>query len=152
MKLHSGHSLIVMIGLLIGTPVGLGTFTFYYANGFSYLSDNPKSCINCHVMNSQFESWKKSSHRAVAVCNDCHTPGGYLTKYAAKASNGFAHSWAFTTGQFKEPIEIKPHNRERVEVSCRNCHSALLESSHFSRQQLKQVTCTHCHSQVGHNK
>ncbi len=103
-------------------------------------------------MNPQFESWQRSSHKGVAVCNDCHTPGGFIAKYAGKASNGFAHSWAFTTGFFKEPITIKPHNLARVEISCRNCHSQFLESSHISQTQVAQMSCVHCHQQVGHNK
>jgi len=143
--------LVVVVGILIGIPTGLGGFTFYYADGLSYLSNNPKSCVNCHIMGPQFRSWSQSSHHTVAVCNDCHTPGGPLQKYAAKASNGFWHSWAFTTGRFKEPIEIKPHNRELVEISCRSCHQSFLQKSLLSQHQGDQVNCTSCHSRVGHN-
>lgn len=152
MKLQAATFFFILLGVFIGTPIGLGTFTFYYADGFSYLSDDPRSCINCHVMNKQYESWQRSSHKGVAVCNSCHTPGGYIEKYVAKASNGFSHSWAFTTGHFKEPITIKPHNLARVEVSCRNCHREFLESSHFSQIRVKQMACIQCHQKVGHNK
>jgi cytochrome c nitrite reductase small subunit len=38
-------------------------------------------------MNEQYEGWMKSSHRAVATCNDCHMPSNFLGKYATKASN-----------------------------------------------------------------
>ena len=63
-------------------------------------------------MNEQFDGWQRSSHRAVAGCNDCHAPHTFLGKYATKASNGFWHSFAFTTGDFPDPIRIKDHNRE----------------------------------------
>lgn len=143
---------VIIIGVLIGVPVGLGGFTFHYADGFSYVSNDPKTCVNCHVMRPQFESWQASSHKTVAVCNDCHTPGNFIEKYMAKASNGFWHSWAFTTGRFKEPIEIKPHNRKLAEVSCRSCHSSFLEASSLSQHKLGEISCLKCHSQVGHNR
>ena len=44
----------------------LGVYTFAYARGWSYLTDNPAACANCHVMREQFDGWLKSSHRAVA--------------------------------------------------------------------------------------
>ena len=78
--------------------VGVGAYTFVYARGYSYMTDNPKACVNCHVMQDQFSGWVKSSHRSVAVCNDCHTPPGLVGKYATKGQNGFWHSYYFTTG------------------------------------------------------
>jgi cytochrome c nitrite reductase small subunit len=68
-----------------------------YARGGSYLTDDPAACANCHVMREQYDGWIAASHRAVAVCNDCHTPPGLLGKYATKARNGFWHSVAFTS-------------------------------------------------------
>lgn len=143
---------VILIAVLIGIPVGLGAFTFEFADGTSYLSNDPKACVNCHVMKPQYESWSKSSHRATAVCNDCHTPGGFMQKYAAKASNGFWHSWAFTTGRFKDPIRIKPHNQRLVEVACRDCHRQFLESSNLIQHKPGQMSCVQCHSDVGHNR
>lgn len=143
--------LTILAGILIGAPLGLGTFTFYFAEGHSYLSNNPSACINCHIMNDQYRSWSQSSHRAVAVCNDCHTPGNIFQKYAAKASNGFWHSWAFTTGRYKEPIEIKPHNKLLAEKSCLGCHQPFLESSNLLQHRDK-TSCIRCHSQVGHSR
>src|SRR5215211_7065874 len=90
----------------------LGVYTFAYAKGWSYLTDDPAACANCHVMREQFDGWLKSSHRAVATCNHCHTPANFIGKYATKASNGFWHSFFFTTGGYEDTIQIKPHSRE----------------------------------------
>ena len=64
-----------VFGALLGIAVGICGFTFTYAKGGSYLTNNPAACANCHVMREQYDDWSKSSHRAVATCNDCHTPG-----------------------------------------------------------------------------
>ncbi len=64
--------LVVAVAAMFGVLGGLGVFTFGYGEGYSYLSNNPASCANCHVMQSQYDSWIQSSHHAVATCNDCH--------------------------------------------------------------------------------
>ena len=85
----------IMVGVVIGIVIGIGVYTFAYARGWSYLTDDPAACANCHVMREQFDGWLKSSHRAVATCNHCHTPANFIGKYATKASNGFWHSFFF---------------------------------------------------------
>ncbi|MET0406683.1 MAG: NapC/NirT family cytochrome c, partial [Cystobacter sp.] len=93
----------LVLSVVIGAAVGMGGFTFAYAKGASYLTDDPAACANCHVMNDQYAGWIKSSHHTVAVCNDCHTPHGFFGKYMSKALNGWHHSVAFTSGDFHEP-------------------------------------------------
>lgn len=110
----------------VGSALGLGAFTFGYAKGASYLSTDPAVCANCHIMSEHFAAWQRSSHRAAAGCADCHMPHDFVGKYAAKASNGFWHSLAFTTGNFPDPLQIKPHNRAITERTCRDCHSDIV--------------------------
>ena len=82
------------MGLLLGGLVGASGFTFHYARGTSYLTNNAEACTNCHVMDQYLDAWSKSSHHAVASCNDCHTPHALLPKYWTKAKNDFHHSVA----------------------------------------------------------
>lgn len=138
----------VVFGVLLGLFVGLGFFTFYYAKGGSYLLNDPKACMNCHVMQDQYAGWIKGSHRNAATCNDCHNPHTLIGKYLNKAENGFWHSFAFTTGQFHEPIQIKPHNRKITEDACRFCHGDIVKSL-LTKQ---EIFCTSCHYSVGHLK
>jgi len=42
-------TLAVVLACLLGIPTGVGAFTFVYAKGFSYLSTDPRACVNCHV-------------------------------------------------------------------------------------------------------
>src|SRR6186713_2331304 len=96
----------VIIAAVVGGTAGLGGYTFFYAKGSSYMTNDPAACANCHIMREQFEGWSKGSHKNVAVCNDCHTPHNLFGKYYTKARNGFWHSYYFTTGNFPEPIQI----------------------------------------------
>lgn len=153
---------VFLFSLVFGLALGVGVFTFIYAKGASYLTDDPDACANCHIMDDHFDSWAKSSHKAVAVCNDCHTPSGFLPKYMNKASNGFWHSFAFTTGDFPDPIRIKEHNLEVTENACLKCHSDVAASMaagpHITgtaeapppRVLADGISCTRCHNTVGH--
>ena len=144
----------VLAGVLFGMSIGIGAFTFLYAKGASYLGHDSAACANCHVMNPQYDGWIKSSHRSVAECNDCHTPHDNLVaKYAVKALNGFRHSWAFTSGEFHEPIRITPLNRRVTESACRHCHADVVSAmtSLESRPgKGDEVSCVRCHGSVGH--
>jgi cytochrome c nitrite reductase small subunit len=140
----------IVIGIAVGIVVGLGGYTFLYAEGASYLTDNPAACANCHIMQEHYAGWVKASHRSVAVCNDCHTPPGFIAKYATKASNGFWHSFGFTTGRFPEPLRITPHNRDTSEQACRKCHQSIVEVIDAAHQQGGTLSCIRCHHDVGH--
>lgn len=140
----------IVLGVVIGLAIGVDTFTFVYAKGYSYLTNDPASCANCHVMTQHFEGWLKSSHRSVASCNDCHTPDGFLSKYVTKASNGFWHSFAFTTGNFPDPISIKPHNLEVVQQACRKCHQDIVQAIEGWQPDSPALSCLPCHQSVGH--
>jgi cytochrome c nitrite reductase small subunit len=141
---------MVALGLAIGASVGVGSYTFIYAEGYSYLLDAPSACANCHVMNEQYDGWLKSSHHAVATCNDCHTPAGALAKYTTKAVNGFWHSFAFTTGGFHEPIRITSRNRAITEGACAKCHEDVVRSLSATHPSTEAFSCIRCHASVGH--
>jgi cytochrome c nitrite reductase small subunit len=135
--------------ILAGLAVGLGGYTFVYAKGYSYLLNDPSACANCHVMAEQLDGWLKSSHRSVAVCNDCHTPHDFIGKYTTKALNGFFHSLAFTTGRFPDAILIQERNRRVTEDACHSCHADIVLAMSGPHQPQK-VSCLRCHARVGH--
>ncbi|HEX8264759.1 MAG TPA: cytochrome c nitrite reductase small subunit [Pyrinomonadaceae bacterium] len=143
---------LIIVGIAVGLALGVGFYTFVYAKGYSYLSNNPGTCANCHIMNEQYNGWLKSSHHTAATCNDCHTPHDFFGKYYTKASNGFWHSYYFTLGGFHEPIEIKGHNRRVTEESCRYCHQNITENITVLHRQNEsdEVSCIRCHRNVGH--
>lgn len=140
----------LVLALVIGVVLGIGGYTFVYAKGYSYLTNDPEACANCHIMREQFDGWTRSSHRAVAVCNDCHTPPGTVPKYITKARNGFWHSFYFTTGRFPEPIRITTRNMDVTESACRKCHGEITEAIDPVAAGRHQLSCVQCHRSVGH--
>ncbi len=140
---------VLVASVALGALAGIGGYTFVYARGWSYLTDDPAACGNCHVMDEQLHAWERSSHRAVAACNDCHTPPG-LAKWFAKASNGYHHSKAFTTGDFPDVIQITPGNLEIVEGRCRGCHQDVVAAMDGRHAADARTACTTCHARVGH--
>src|SRR5688572_30492436 len=70
----------IAAAVAVGLALGLGAFTFVYARGASYLTNDPEACGNCHIMREHLGAWVKSSHHAVATCNDCHTPHDFIGK------------------------------------------------------------------------
>jgi cytochrome c nitrite reductase small subunit len=133
----------------VGVLFGLGIFTLVYAEGPSYLSSDAETCVNCHVMRDQYDRWNHSSHKAVAKCNDCHTPHTFLGKWGVKALNGMRHSYAFTTGDFEEPIRITEFNADIVQENCVRCHTTVT-SMMVASPDGEEARCVSCHGNVGH--
>jgi len=139
----------VFLSVLIVFITALSAYTFFYARGTSYLSDDPRACANCHIMRSHFDDWNRSSHKAAASCNSCHVPDGFLAHWAIKAVDGLKHSFAFTTGFFEEPIRITAFDRRIAAANCLRCHetitSAIAVDAHG-----RKTDCLRCHRHVGH--
>jgi cytochrome c nitrite reductase small subunit len=151
-----------------GMAVGLGLFTFGYARGYSYLTNDPRACANCHIMGEHYGAWIKGSHHAVATCNDCHTPHTLVAKYVVKARNGFWHSFYFTTGGFPDPLRITGGNAEVTEQACRHCHAEITDAIDHgaagvvvqnvsttagtvrAERSAEDISCVRCHRYVGH--
>ena len=140
-----------LLAALVGILLGLGLFTFQHAEGLSYLSTDPAACANCHIMQTQYDSWQKSSHHTVATCVDCHLPHDFIGKYVAKAENGWHHSKGFTLQDFHEPIMIRPKNLTVLQRNCVDCHKQIVSgiNTHAGERQ-KMLDCVHCHRDVGH--
>lgn len=154
----------------IGFVLGGGLFVMDHSQATSYLSNDPKACVNCHVMRDEYDGWARGSHHAVATCNDCHTPPSGLAKWEMKAIHGARHSYGFTFNNFHEPIQIKGDSLEVVENNCIRCHTDFVSDigpsgivAHARGEGAKprgwsgavsvsdrSSSCIHCHSHVGH--
>lgn len=149
----SRRLLPVLLALVIGVAAGIGSYTFRYAEGLSYLKTDPRACVNCHIMQPQYDAWQKASHHDVAVCVDCHLPHSFFEKYVAKAENGWRHGEKFTTQNFVEPIVVQQRGREILQDNCVRCHSDFVhEIVHAPSARREAFACIHCHSNAGHGQ
>jgi cytochrome c nitrite reductase small subunit len=141
--------LAIFAGVMFGAAAGIGFYTFVYAEGGSYMTNDPEACANCHIMRNHYDAWRVSSHHTVAVCNDCHTPEHLVPKYWVKANNGFWHSFKFTAQNFHEPLRMRDVNVPVTEAACRRCHAEIVESIEGVHAQ-GDLACIRCHETVGH--
>jgi len=146
----------LLLAVALGALAGIGGYTFSYAKGLSYFSHEPSACVNCHIMQREYDSWQKSGHHHTAVCIDCHLPESFVPKYLTKAENGWRHGKLFTTGGFDEPIEVKAAGRAILQGNCVRCHGALTAQIRAGARPLsahddaQNLPCTHCHWDAGH--
>jgi cytochrome c nitrite reductase small subunit len=151
-NLTGGWKLPVMA--VCGVATGMGIYLAGVSNGFSYMSDDPKACINCHIMFPEYATWQHSSHREVASCNDCHVPHDtVLKKYFFKAKDGMRHSTIFTLGTEPQVIYAKEESRKVIQENCVRCHSRVLDDvmqPGFHGDNAR--SCTDCHREVPHGR
>lgn len=139
--------------IALGTVLGVGGYTFHYGEGLSYFSKDPEACVNCHIMQPQFDSWQKASHHGVATCVECHLPDAFVPKYLAKGESGFLHSKGFTFQDFPEPIRIREKSARILQANCVRCHDDLMHGAFVAGQEpASEVRCVHCHRTVGHGQ
>lgn len=125
----------------------------------SYLSSDPKVCINCHTMNTHYATWQHSSHREVASCVDCHLPrDSFVKKMIAKSKDGFNHSLAMTLGNYGYNLRVTTDAAKRIQANCISCHgniiSQMLDNSQLYALADSKVRmgrqCWDCHREVPH--
>jgi cytochrome c nitrite reductase small subunit len=143
--------------LLVGIFAGLGAFVLYVSNAVSYLSDDPRACVNCHVMAPQYATWQRGSHGRGTTCNDCHVPhDNVLRTYLFKASDGLRHATMFTLRLEPQVIRIKEAGIGVVQENCIRCHDDLvhrvssgsLTAMHAAAGE--GLLCWDCHREVPH--
>lgn len=145
--------------ILSGLFVGLTLFILKISKAGSYLSDDPKTCINCHIMAPQYATWTHSSHREVATCNDCHVPhDNVFNKYYFKAKDGMRHATIFTLRSEPQVIMIRKEGQKVVQENCIRCHSELVMdgktatwNQEFNHARMERQ-CWECHREVPHGR
>jgi cytochrome c nitrite reductase small subunit len=136
-----------------GLVLGLGVLVASISNAGSYLSDDPRACINCHVMTPQYATWQHSSHAEVATCNDCHVPqDSTLRKYCYKAMDGARHSALFTLRMERQVIQATERSKAVIQENCVRCHQQQLVQARTKVHSSIERSCTSCHREVPHGR
>ncbi len=154
---------IVKLSALTALVVALVMFGYLVdkSKALSYLSTDPKACINCHVMHTQYATWQHSSHAQRATCVDCHLPqNSLIDKYTAKTRDGWNHAFAFTANTFAQNIAISDNAASRVQKNCIGCHATLTATlinnqdryHDFTNTPQTERKCWDCHRDVPHGK
>ncbi len=145
--------------MALGVFVGIVGYILHISNATSYMSDDPKVCMNCHVMKTAYATWERSSHKRVAKCTDCHVPhDNILKKYLFKAKDGVRHAAIFTMHAEPEVIRIKHEGAAVVQENCIRCHLDLIndlsihEITYKDSEAGKGPLCWDCHRETPHGK
>ncbi|QOY52462.1 cytochrome c nitrite reductase small subunit [Candidatus Sulfurimonas baltica] len=157
-------NVVIMYGSILTFLIAIGFFVYTLdaSKALSYLSSDPRACVNCHTMNSAYATWSRSSHKDVATCVDCHLPvGDAVKKYAAKAKDGWNHSVAMTLKSYGNNLTISEDGANRVQENCIRCHSnltsvmavnAIRGHSNSNKSLKNERKCWECHKYTPHGK
>jgi cytochrome c nitrite reductase small subunit len=150
---------VIPVTVALGAGVGLLVLIFHVSRASSYLSDNPQTCVNCHVMAPQYATWFHSRHRQVATCNDCHVPhDNPIRHYAFKASDGARHAFMFTFRLEPQVIRIHSAGQRVVQENCIRCHDAAVHATELMAVRGDDVgaedglRCWACHQETPHGR
>ena len=146
--------------IITGAFVGLFIYTFFASRAYSYLSDNPRTCVNCHVMSPYYATWTHSSHARNTTCNDCHVPhNNIVNKYFFKAKDGLRHSTVFTLRGEKTALQTIEASSEVIMDNCIRCHTQLnqefVNTGRMGYKEMKEMggnACWDCHRDVPHTR
>ncbi len=143
-----------------GAFVGLFIYSFFESRAYSYLSDKPETCVNCHIMSPYYATWMHSSHGRNTTCNDCHVPhNNVFNKYFFKAKDGMRHAAIFTLRMEPQAIQAKDASANVIMDNCIRCHTQLntefVSTGKMGFKDIKELNgkaCWDCHRDVPHTR
>ena len=142
-------SKIPIIAIVVAA-LAMGYFAFI-TDAASYGGSAPETCANCHVMDSQYESWYHGAHDNWAKCTDCHLPhDNFAVYYAEKGRQGAKDVYAFVTGDIPLAIRASDKTKGIVQENCVHCHEDSVESIVMGAQPFDRY-CWDCHRDIAHN-
>jgi len=146
-----------LVLILVGIGFGFILLALHLGRATSYLSDNPATCVNCHVMAPYHATWERGSHGKVATCNDCHIPhDNFVKSFLFKAQDGMRHSYVFTFRLEPQVIRIKQAGKEVVQQNCIRCHSNQIHPISLRAISARKIQeegdgyCWDCHRETPH--
>jgi cytochrome c nitrite reductase small subunit len=145
--------------VLSGFFTGFFIYIIFISKAVSYISDDPKACVNCHIMSPEYATWNHSSHRKACTCNDCHVPhDNFFVKYIYKAKDGMKHAMYFTLRLEPQVILLEEEGQEVVHKNCLRCHKKLFTNNpvftiiQVQPRIFENRRCWACHVEVPHGK
>ena len=144
------HFQKLSIAIILGAVFGLAAFLPIVTEAHTYLSEQPETCINCHIMRPFYISQQRSSHRTVS-CPECHIPHENMAKYFAnKSRDGMWDAYVYTTFQDEYAIKLHESSKKTIRDNCLRCHERVM--SEISLFDKSERFCGECHREVVHSK
>ena len=149
--------IVIVVG---GVFCGLVGYTAYASRFISYLSDEPSTCVNCHIMAPYYATWSHSSHSLNTTCNDCHVPHeNAARKWMFKGIDGMRHAAIFMKRGESQVIQAIDASSSVIMSNCIRCHGQLntefVNAGRINYQMVKEgdgKACWDCHREVPHGK
>ncbi|MDP1809542.1 MAG: NapC/NirT family cytochrome c [Actinomycetota bacterium] len=133
--------------------LGWGLFIviiFALFSGINWYTSQPNFCRNCHVMETAYRGWKKSTHRAIG-CLGCHQGPG-PTGFTVRRLNYLRETLAFMTNNHSSPMSPTDND------ACLKCHANVADevvtkfNVRVKHADFLSDDCASCHGAVGHGK
>lgn len=146
--------------VIAGVVGGLGLYGIYASRTWSYLSDSPSACVNCHIMAPYYATWSHSAHSRNATCNDCHVPHENVArKWFFKGTDGLRHAAIFTMKGEPQVIRARDESAQVIMNNCIRCHTQLNTEfvatgriDHEMAMAGEGKACWDCHREVPHGR
>lgn len=132
--------------LVVAALAIIGAFLYWH-------SATPGFCSSCHLMETRYVGWTRSSHVQTATCLQCHSEPGALGEVKAHLG-GARYVWSILTRRQWAGIVLAA---DFSDASCRHCHPPTRLSdtegahaiSHADHDRMN-VGCTDCHDNLAH--
>ncbi len=147
----------IPVAIALGAFFGLGIVVIYISRAYSYLSNEPEVCMNCHIMAPQYATWQRGSHGKATTCLDCHVPhNNIIRQFAFKGEDGTRHAFMFTFRMEPQVIRVREPGMGVIQENCIRCHTHLIQETSLVEVTLEQhkagngKLCWECHREVPH--
>lgn len=133
------------VGVLL---IGIVAFVMFGPPRYAETINRPAFCRSCHVMEPQYQSYVRGTHRnVVESCNDCHLPNNsFVRHWVADAFVGTRDLVKWNLNLVPAYVEAKPRSQRWIQENCVRCHGEL--NSHI--ELAEGVSCWDCHRETQH--
>jgi cytochrome c nitrite reductase small subunit len=108
-------------------------------------SGRPDFCVQCHVMEAEYEAWIHVGAHRRKLCVDCHLPNENMTlHYVWKGITGLKDALFFYSGRVPERIMLTSHGEKVLQANCVRCHEMAVSLMDTDRK------CWSCHRRISH--
>jgi cytochrome c nitrite reductase small subunit len=143
MKNLFGMKYMIIVGAILAA---IGLFLAFGPPQLMARTETPEFCSSCHVMEAQYEAWRRQGAHRRQRCIDCHLPHDSLAAYYVwKSIDGMKDVVLFHSGNVPARIEVSERGQGFIQGNCIRCHADTV-----SRMLDAERDCWDCHRRMQH--